>query len=130
MDATLRQGDQSKGEDFGSFAHFASCWWGGAQSQLVLQGDLRAGAISFERLLGRFLDLCRIAQEDGVGVAYEYDRHEWSSIPARIECKDPELGPDQTFERINISLLSALRAEISCKTFRKLSIYRPSPPIY
>ena len=112
MDSPLRQQDHTKGQNFGSFAHFASCWWGRAFSLLALQGDVRTETVSVERLLRRFLDLCRLAQEEGVGMAYEYDRQEWSSLATRIECKDPHVKPDVSFERVNTDTKRDVRGQL------------------
>ena len=92
--------DAQKGQEFGSFAHFVSCWWSRALSLLALQGALRQEAVSFERLLRYFLNLSQLAQRGGVLIAYEYDRSEWASLAARIECKD-EVQPDDVLRRLN-----------------------------
>ncbi|CAK0834660.1 unnamed protein product, partial [Prorocentrum cordatum] len=110
-DATLRP--PQKGQAFQSFAHFTSCWWARALSQLALQADLNSEAVTFERLLRRFLDLCHMAQELGVTVAYEYDRQEWLRLGTQIENKGPSVDPDASFEKIDHGLRADVKDQCS-----------------
>ena len=98
-DSTLRRPEP--GNSFTSFAHFASCWWSRALTLCTAQADARAESATFEWVLRRFLDLCRVAQEEGVFVAYEYDKREWEQITTRIESKDRRVDPNQIFERLD-----------------------------
>ena len=90
-----------KGQEYGGFAHFASCWWSRAFVLMTLMADTNNETVSFESLLRRFLDLCQMAQEDGVSVAYKYDRHEWAMIASRVEAKDEKVDPSKMFQSIN-----------------------------
>ena len=86
MDTSMRP--PNKGQNFGSWVHFCSCWWSRALSPLALQAEVQAESVYFEKLLARFLTLCRLAQEKGVQVAYEHDEVESESLSSRIEAKD------------------------------------------
>ena len=45
-------------------------------------------------------------------MTYEYDRHEWSSLATRIECKDPQVKPDVSFERVNTDTKRDVRGQL------------------
>ena len=98
-DSTLKP--VQKGQTFYSFAHFSSCWWSRALCQLALQAEVGAEAVTFERLLRRFLDLCHLAQAKGVNVAYEYDAQEWAAVATEVENKVKTVDPAKAFARIN-----------------------------
>lgn len=98
-DKTLREPPQ--GEPFASFAHFSSCWWSRALAQCAAQAESGSESVSFERLLRRFLDLCRLAQEENCFAAYEYDKHKLDIIQTRVECNDKRVDPNQLFQRVD-----------------------------
>ena len=62
---------------------------------------MRGPSRRLERVLRLFLGLCRVAQEVGVFVAYEYDKREWEQIATRIESKDRRVGPNHFFELLD-----------------------------
>ena len=51
---------------------------------MALQANLQREAVGFERMLRRFLDLAHLAQQEGVVIAYEYDKQEWATLAAQI----------------------------------------------
>ena len=67
----------------------------------MAQADVGHESVTFESLILRFLDLCRLAQEEGVQVAYEYDKREWEMVRTRVESKDKRVDPDQIFSRLD-----------------------------
>ena len=102
MDKTVRE--PQKGQDFASFAHFSSCWWARALALLAHQADVAKEAVVYERLLRQYLNLCKLAQEKGVQIAYEYDRVQWATIADRIDAKDRSVAVNDEFGKLNTDM--------------------------
>ena len=90
-------------------AHFVAAWWARTLTQVAVQGNAEAETVSFENMLMEFLNINKIAIEQGTKVAWEYDKTVWDTTVEKIKRKEPALNIKEDFTIVNENKLTGVQ---------------------
>jgi len=77
-----------------NMAQFSALWWRRAMLQLTAQASTRSQTFSMGDLVNRWVVLSRIACEESVRAAVQYDRATWGEAVCRIHMRDSSFRPE------------------------------------
>ena len=93
-------------------AHFVAGWWSRAFTQVAAQGAAESETLSFESLLVEFLNVNKVAVEQGTKVAWEYDRALWDKTVERASRRDSALDVTKEFTVVDENQLTAVQKKV------------------